>query len=102
MPEFFKLLFCALIGYLLGSINSAVIVSKIKGKDIRTVGSGNAGATNILRTFGKGAAAVVFLVDILKGVFAALLGKLIGGELGGYLGGFLSIMGHNCSTCVRR
>lgn len=95
MPEFFKLLFCALIGYLLGSINSAVIVSKLKGKDIRTVGSGNAGATNILRTFGKGAAAVVFLVDILKGVFAALLGKLIGGELGGYLGGFLSIIGHN-------
>ncbi len=85
----------ALIGYLLGSINSAVIISRIKGKDIRTVGSGNAGATNILRTFGKGAAGLVFLIDILKGVLAVLHGRAIGGDYGSYLGGFLAVIGHN-------
>lgn len=95
MPEILKYILCALIGYLLGSINSAVIVSKLRGKDIRTVGSGNAGATNILRTFGKGAAGIVFLVDILKGVFAAIIGRLLGGDIGSYLGGFLAIIGHN-------
>ncbi len=86
---------CALIGYLLGSINSAVIISRAKGKDIRTVGSGNAGATNILRTFGKGAAALVFVMDILKGVAAVLICRKLGGEYGSYLGGFLAVMGHN-------
>ncbi len=86
---------CALIGYLLGSINSAVIISRIKGKDIRTVGSGNAGATNILRTFGKGAAGLVFLIDILKGVLAVLLCRVLGGAYGSFLGGFLAVVGHN-------
>jgi len=85
----------ALAGYLLGSINSAVIISRAKGKDIRTVGSGNAGATNILRTFGKGAAGLVFLIDILKGVAAVLLGRALAGEYGGYLAGFLAVIGHN-------
>jgi len=79
----------------LGSINSAVIISRIKGKDIRTVGSGNAGATNILRTFGKGAAGLVFLIDILKGVLAVLLCRALGGAYGSYLGGFLAVIGHN-------
>lgn len=85
----------ALVGYLLGSINSAIIVSRIKGKDIRTVGSGNAGATNILRTFGKGAAGLVFLIDILKGVAAVLVGRMLAGEYGGYIAGFLAVIGHN-------
>lgn len=89
------LIISALVGYLLGSINSAIIVSRIKGKDIRTVGSGNAGATNILRTFGKGAAGLVFLIDILKGVAAVLIGQLLAGTYGGYLAGFLAVMGHN-------
>ncbi len=85
----------ALSGYLLGSINSAVIISKLKGTDIRTVGSGNAGATNILRTFGKGAAALVFLIDILKGVAAVLLCRLLFDEYAGYLGGLCAVLGHN-------
>ncbi len=85
----------AVIGYLLGSINSAVIISRLKGKDIRKVGSGNAGATNILRTFGKGAAGLVFLIDIAKGVLAVLIGQLLAKDYGGYLGGFLAVIGHN-------
>ncbi len=85
----------AITGYLLGSINSAVIISKCKGTDIRTVGSGNAGATNILRTFGKGAAALVFLIDILKGVVAVLLCRLLFDEYACYLGGLCAVLGHN-------
>ena len=92
---FLTLFASALLGYLLGSVNSAVIVSRLYGKDIRTVGSGNAGTTNILRTFGKKAAAVVFAFDILKGVLAVILGRAIGGTYGGYLGGFLAVIGHN-------
>ncbi len=85
----------AIIGYLLGSINSAVILSRMLGKDIRTVGSGNAGATNILRTYGKGAAALVFIFDILKGVLAVLAGRALCGDYGSYLAGFSAIIGHN-------
>lgn len=62
-----------LIGYLLGSINPAIILSKFKGKDIRTMGSGNAGATNTLRSYGKKAALCVTLCDILKCVLSVLV-----------------------------
>lgn len=60
----------ALIGYLAGSINSAIIVSKMRGSDIRKHGSGNAGLTNVLRTYGAAAAQMTLLGDILKGVVA--------------------------------
>lgn len=64
----------AVIPYLLGGINTAIIVTKIKtGKDIRDMGSGNAGLTNTLRTQGKLAALFVLLGDILKGVLSILL-----------------------------
>lgn len=61
-----------LLGYLLGSINPAIILSKIKGKDIRSMGSGNAGATNTLRNYGKKAALCVTAGDILKCVISVL------------------------------
>lgn len=67
----------AVLAYLLGSINSSIIISKLMGaSDIRQHGSGNAGATNTLRVMGKKAAAFVVLGDALKGiiaVYAALL-----------------------------
>ncbi|MGE5474110.1 MAG: glycerol-3-phosphate 1-O-acyltransferase PlsY [Ignavibacteriales bacterium] len=86
-----------LAGYLIGSINSAIIVGKLlKNVDIRTMGSGNAGATNVLRTLGKGPAALVLIGDILKGVIAVLLGRLIfGNDTGAILGGFFAVVGHN-------
>jgi len=68
---------CALAAYLLGSINTSIVLSAIKGKDIRNEGSGNAGATNTLRVMGKKAAILVVIFDGLKGVFAILLSKLI-------------------------
>ena len=68
------LLLVILISYLLGSINSAVLVSRLLFRDdVRKYGSGNAGLTNMLRTFGKRAAALTLLGDILKTVLAILL-----------------------------
>ena len=62
------------VPYLLCGINSAIIVTKIKtGEDIRTLGSGNAGLTNTLRTQGKVAALFVLLGDVLKGVLSILI-----------------------------
>lgn len=68
-------IFCICTAYLLGSINTSIIVSKLKGADIRNHGSGNAGATNTLRVMGKGAAAAVVLFDAAKGVAAVLFAK---------------------------
>ncbi|MGF1566758.1 MAG: glycerol-3-phosphate 1-O-acyltransferase PlsY [Nodosilinea sp.] len=64
--------------YLCGSIPTGFLVAKwVKGIDIREHGSGGTGATNVLRTVGKGAALAVFLVDLLKGVLAVLLVKAV-------------------------
>lgn len=91
----------AVIGYLLGSLNFGLIVSKAHyHQDIRDYGSGNAGMTNILRTYGKGAAAVTLLGDLLKGVAAVLLSRWIFSLAGitafdpAYIGGFFAILGH--------
>ena len=82
----------ALISYLIGSINPAIILSKLlKKEDIRTQGSGNAGTTNTLRVLGKGPAALVLIVDVLKAVIAVLLGSWIG-TLGNYLPEELSLL----------
>lgn len=75
--KYFVIAISAIIAYLLGSVNTAIILSKIKGKDIRKEGSGNAGATNTLRVMGKKAAALVALFDGLKGVIAVLVAKLV-------------------------
>jgi glycerol-3-phosphate acyltransferase PlsY len=73
-------LLTVVIAYLLGSINTAVMVTRIvtKGKkDIREMGSGNAGFTNVLRSVGKGPAVVTIVCDALKCVVAVLIGGLI-------------------------
>jgi acyl phosphate:glycerol-3-phosphate acyltransferase len=59
-----------LVAYLLGSIPTGFLVAKSRGLDIRTVGSGNIGATNVLRALGKPAGATVLLIDALKGWLA--------------------------------
>lgn len=63
----------ALLAYLLGSIPTGFLVAQAKGVDIRAVGSGNIGATNVLRTLGKPAGIFVLLVDALKGWVAVVL-----------------------------
>ena len=67
-----------LAGYLLGSIPSGWLAGRwCAGVDLRQLGSGSTGATNVLRQVGKGPALVVFLVDVLKGTAAVLLAKAV-------------------------
>jgi glycerol-3-phosphate acyltransferase PlsY len=83
----------------MGAIPIGVIVGKLtRGIDIRQFGSGNIGATNVLRTLGPGPAAIVMIGDTLKGFLAVLLCKeLVGLPYVVVLGAFLSILGHNFS-----
>jgi glycerol-3-phosphate acyltransferase PlsY len=78
MVDILKTLAALALGYLLGSLNTAVIVGKAYGKDIRSHGSKSAGLTNALRVLGKTAAAFVLAGDILKGVVACLIGLRLG------------------------
>ena len=73
-------LLAALAAYLLGSFPSAYLLARLKGRDIFAVGSGNMGAMNTARNLGYGLGALVFLLDVGKGVLASYLGLLIGGE----------------------
>ena len=86
----------AIIAYTLGSLNFALILSKrMYGEDIREFGSKNAGTTNMARTYGKKAALLTILGDILKGVVAVIVGSfLMGATLGGYFAGLLCVIGH--------
>ncbi len=68
----------ALLGYLIGSLNLSITLSRSRGKDIREMGSGNAGTTNTLRTMGVGAAVMVFIFDIAKGCLIPLALLLTG------------------------
>ena len=102
----------ALAAYLLGSIPTGYLVARSRGVDIRKVGSGNIGATNVLRTLGKPAGILVLLVDALKGFIAAryvgwFAYKILAGGLEEssttdealkIIGGIVSILGHNY-TC---
>ena len=78
MNDILKILAALALGYLVGSLNTAVIVGKIYGKDIRSHWSKNAGLTNALRVLGKPAALFVLAGDVLKGIIACLIGLGIG------------------------
>lgn len=96
------------VPYLLAGINFSIIVCKVKtGKDIRTMGSGNAGLTNTLRVLGKGAAGIVLLGDVSKAAIAVLIVRLSFMHIGGvntmnpsemvwveYFAVFMAIVGH--------
>lgn len=74
---FFACVIALALGYLLGSINSAILsVKLLKHEDIRNFGSGNAGLTNTLRCFGKGCAILTLIGDLSKGVLAVFLSRL--------------------------
>ena len=97
MNDVMKLLLTLVIGYLLGSISTGVILSRAFGhKDIRSQGSGNSGTTNMLRVMGKKFALLTFAGDLLKGITAVLIGKaLLGTQAGEIVGAFGAILGHN-------
>lgn len=86
-------------GYLLGNLNGAVCISHLFGDDVRIHGSGNAGLTNFIRSYGAGKAFAVILIDAGKAVAACLLGGLLlkndlGFQTGSALGGAAVLLGH--------
>src|SRR5262249_19658093 len=82
------------VGYLLGSIPFGLLVTRAAGLgDIRSIGSGNIGATNVLRTGNKGLAAATLLLDALKGTVAVLVAGYFREDLGLYAG-FSAFLGH--------
>ena len=96
-----------LIGYLLGSINFAVLVAKYKGLDLFSLGSGNPGATNVKRTMGAFFGNTVFLLDFSKGYLAVFLTQSIlvleglNYDLLGILGLLGAILGHSFSIFLK-
>lgn len=87
-----------LVSYLIGSVPAAAWVARRRGVDIRKVGSGNSGATNVLRSLGKGPALVVAAFDILKGAMAVGLAHVLGLDpVWVALCGVAAVLGHNFS-----
>ncbi|MGI6413739.1 MAG: glycerol-3-phosphate 1-O-acyltransferase PlsY [Syntrophomonadaceae bacterium] len=84
-----------LLSYIIGSISFSYIFSKVlKGHDIRKHGSGNLGATNVLRTTGLPAALLALGGDLLKGILGAFLGMMLGGESLAAACGLATVVGH--------
>jgi glycerol-3-phosphate acyltransferase PlsY len=90
------LIICA---FIIGSIPVGMLVARAKGVDLKKVGSGNIGATNVLRSLGKGPAALTLIGDMLKGTLAVALGRYFGlGTFYEGIIGLLAILGHNFSV----
>lgn len=92
-------LITVIAGYLLGNINGAVCVSHLMGDDVRSHGSGNAGLTNFIRSYGTGKSLLVIAIDAGKAVVACVLGGLLlkqdlGFQAGAALGGAAVMLGH--------
>ena len=83
-------------GYLLGSVSPGLLIGRLNGVDVRDFGSGKTGATNVLRSVGRLAAAIVFFADIGKGTAAVLIGsRLFDEPWAAALGGVAVVVGHN-------
>jgi len=82
-------------GYLIGSMPFGYWVVKVfRGENVRKAGSGNIGASNVWRTYGRSYGIPIVLLDIAKGLVPALVGTLVAGELIGALAGGLAMLGH--------
>lgn len=95
----------ALISYLLGSIPTGYLAGKLRGIDIRSVGSGNIGATNVFRALGRTAGTVVLALDILKGFcacrFVPAMFEAVPSENLRIVAGIAAILGHNYTCWLR-
>lgn len=94
----------ALVSYLVGAVPFGLLIGFMRGVDIRTVGSKNIGATNVLRSVGKPWGITTFVLDALKGFLPAFIFPMVGNRLGadfpslevaGLVGGAAAIIGHN-------
>ena len=91
----YMLAFAAVASYLLGSIPFGLVIAKVMGLgDLRQIGSGNIGATNVLRTGSKSAALATLLLDAGKGGIAVLLARFFIGEDAAQLAGLAAFIGH--------
>jgi glycerol-3-phosphate acyltransferase PlsY len=91
--------FALVAAYVVGSIDFAVIIARMHGVDIHEVGSGNPGASNVLRSIGRFPAAMVLVGDTMKGVVGAAMGMVASGTANplvhwAFLAGFLAVVGH--------
>ena len=97
-PVFFlAMVFCIVVPYLLGSISFSVVFSRVLHHgDVREHGSGNAGSTNMLRTYGLKSALLTLICDILKGVISAFIGLLVMPyDMGfAYISALMCMIGH--------
>jgi glycerol-3-phosphate acyltransferase PlsY len=82
------------VAWALGTFPTAAVVARRRGVDITRVGSGNPGASNVLRTLGTGPFVVVMALDFCKGALAALVGLLLAGREGAYVLGVAAVVGH--------
>jgi len=88
-------IFSIIISYFLGSVPFGLVVAKLAKKiDLRKVGSGNIGATNVMRVGGLRLAGLVWILDMLKAIVAVLIGRYVGGETLAVWCGFMAIVGH--------
>jgi acyl phosphate:glycerol-3-phosphate acyltransferase len=89
------LIVALLIGYLFGSVPFGLVLTKVAGtQDLRSIGSGNIGATNVLRTGRKGLAAATLIFDMLKGTAAVVLAGYLGGPNAAMAAGLGAFLGH--------
>ena len=93
---FIGVILSAIAAYLIGSVNFGVLISKLAYRDdVRSHGSGNGGMTNMLRTYGRGAAAVTFLGDAFKAALSILVvGRMLAGQWGADIAGLACVLGH--------
>lgn len=89
------------VGYLLGSFPSGYLAGRLRGVDIRTVGSGSMGATNVSRALGWPTAVAVLLIDAAKGLGAVLVGGALAGSTWGIAAGALAMAGHAWPVWLR-
>jgi glycerol-3-phosphate acyltransferase PlsY len=109
MPSSLVVALALIAAYLIGSVDFAVVVSRMHGVDIHEEGSGNPGVSNVLRVLGRGPAAIVFIGDTLKGTIGAAVGMIASGIAFGavdligtwtivdpwvWAAGFFAVLGH--------
>ncbi len=91
----------ALVGYAVGSINPAAIIARLRGTDLRTIGSGNPGATNAGRAFGWPIGVLVAVLDILKGFLPVIVLQYLGYPVPALVAGLAAVIGHISSPWLR-